>query len=76
FSIIFRIAQDLLAIPGVSVSVEWLFLKSWHLCADLQPSMKAETMTAAIQAKLWLKDGLFDFNVVKAVIGILCIAEN
>ena len=58
------------------MSVEWLFLKSWHLCVDLQSSMKAETMTAAIRAKLWSKDGLFDFNVAKAVTGILRIAEN
>lgn len=58
------------------MSVEWLFLKSWHLCADLRSSMKAETMTAAIRATLWLKDGLFDFDVAKAVTGILRIAKN
>jgi len=35
FLIIFRMAHDLLAILGVSISVKRLYLKSRHLCTDL-----------------------------------------
>ena len=59
FPIISRMARDFLAIPGSSVSVERLFSKSRHLCTDLRGSLKAETVTEAMCARQWLRDGLY-----------------
>ncbi|KAF5328268.1 hypothetical protein D9758_017841 [Tetrapyrgos nigripes] len=60
-------ACDFLAIPGTSVSVEQLFSKSCHLCSDVHSSMKAETTTQAMYAKVWLKDGFFEFHSHKLI---------
>jgi hypothetical protein len=57
-----HMACDFLTIPGVSVSVERLFLKSRHLCTDLQGLLKAATITEAMCARQWLCKGLFKFN--------------
>ncbi|TFY51128.1 hypothetical protein EVJ58_g10725 [Rhodofomes roseus] len=66
FPVIAAMARDFLAIPGASVSVERLFSASRHLCADTRSSLKAETITEAMCAKRWLKDGLFNFINMKS----------
>jgi hypothetical protein len=45
--------------PIISRSVEQLFSKSWHLCTDLQGSLKAEMVTEAMCVRRWLQDGLY-----------------
>lgn len=62
FPVIAAMARDFLAIPGASVSVERLFSASRHLCVDSRSSLKAETITEAMCAKRWLRDGLFKFQ--------------
>ena len=62
FPILSRMARDFLAIPGSSVSVERLFSKSRHLCTDLRGSLKAETVTEAMCARQWLRDGLYNLE--------------
>jgi hypothetical protein len=47
-------ARDFLAIPGAMVSVEHLFSKSQHLCADQRSSLKAATLTQAMCTKEWV----------------------
>ena len=54
-----RMARDFLAIPGTSVSVERLFLKSGHICTDLRTSMKADTLMKSLLTAVWIKSGLF-----------------
>ncbi|KAF5365434.1 hypothetical protein D9758_010856 [Tetrapyrgos nigripes] len=76
FPIISRIARDFLAIPGTSVSVERLFSSSRHLCSDLRSSMKAETTTLAMCAKVWLKSGLFEFDSRKLISGRKRVEEK
>ncbi|KAF5366752.1 hypothetical protein D9758_006529 [Tetrapyrgos nigripes] len=76
FLIISRIARDFLAIPGTSVSVERLFSSSRHLCSDLRSSMKAETTTLAMCAKVWLKSGLFEFDSRKLISGRKRVEEK
>ncbi|KAG1846529.1 hypothetical protein F4604DRAFT_1936352 [Suillus subluteus] len=51
-----------LAIPGTISPVEQLFSKSQHLCTDQQSSLAAATVTQSMCAKLWIQQGLFDFN--------------
>ena len=59
-------ARDILAIPGTSVSVERLFSKARHLCTDVRSSLKAETITEAMCARCWIRDGLLDIDPAKA----------
>ncbi|KAJ7348278.1 hypothetical protein DFH08DRAFT_698178 [Mycena albidolilacea] len=47
-----------LAIPGVSISVEHLFLSLKHTLSDALSSMTAETVSVDIFTKEWLKSGL------------------
>jgi hypothetical protein len=58
FPILSRIARDILAIPGVSISVERLFSSSKHTLSDLQSSMMASSASKTVVAKEWLKQGL------------------
>ncbi|KIM76658.1 hypothetical protein PILCRDRAFT_12545 [Piloderma croceum F 1598] len=55
-----RIARDILAIPGVSISVEWLFSSSKHTLSDSRSLMTAESASKTVVAKEWLKKGLGD----------------
>jgi hypothetical protein len=53
-----RVARDILAIPGVSISVERLFSSLKHTLSDARSSMTAETASVDIVTKEWLKSGL------------------
>ena len=53
-----RVARDILAIPGVSISVERLFSSLKHTLSDARASMTAETASVDIITKEWLKSGL------------------
>jgi hypothetical protein len=57
FPVLSRIACDILAIPGVSISVERLFSSSKHTMADSQSSMTATSASKTVVAKEWLKQG-------------------
>ena len=65
FPVIASMARDFLAIPGSSVSVERLFSASRHLCVDTRSAFKAETISEAMCAKEWLRNGLFKFHNMK-----------
>ena len=58
FPILFLVARDILAIPGVSISVEWLFSSSKHTLSDSRSSMTAASASKTVVAKEWLKQGL------------------
>jgi len=58
FPILSLVARDILAIPGVSISVERLFSSSKHTLSDLQSSMTAASASKTVVAKEWLKQGL------------------
>jgi hypothetical protein len=60
FPILSQIARDILAIPGVSISVERLFSSSKHTLSDTCPSMTATSASRTVVAKEWLKKGLSD----------------
>ncbi|KAJ7742359.1 hypothetical protein DFH07DRAFT_750529, partial [Mycena maculata] len=49
---------DILAIPGVSISVEHQFSRVKHTLSDARSSMTAETAVVDIVTKEWLKSGL------------------
>jgi len=51
------IAHDILAIPGVSISVEHLFSSSKNTLSKTHSSMMAESTSKTITAKEWLKTG-------------------
>ena len=51
------IACDILAIPGVSISVEHLFSSCKHTLSDLRSSLTAESASKTMVAKEWLKRG-------------------
>jgi hypothetical protein len=53
-----RVAQDIHAIPGVSISVERLFSSVKHTLSDAWSSMTAETASVDILTKEWLKSTL------------------
>ena len=52
------IACDILAIPGVSISVEQLFSSSKHTLSDACSAMTAESTSKTVVAEEWLKKGL------------------
>jgi hAT family C-terminal dimerisation region len=58
FPILALIARDILAIPGVSISVERLFSSSKHTLSDSRSAMTAESASKTVVAKEWLKKGL------------------
>jgi hypothetical protein len=53
-----HVARDILAIPGVSISVERLFSSLKHTLSDTQSSMTVEMVSVDIVTKEWLKSGL------------------
>jgi hypothetical protein len=55
-------ARDFLAIPDAIVSVERLFSRSWHLCADQRLSFKAKTLTLVMCTKEWIREGLMKWE--------------
>ena len=57
FPVLARIACDILAIPGVSISVEHLFLSSKHTLSDVWSSLSAESASKTVVAKEWLEKG-------------------
>jgi hypothetical protein len=61
FPVIARMARDVLAIPGPSVTVEHLFSKSRHSCPEVRGSMKAETIMGAMLTKMWINAGYLDY---------------
>jgi hypothetical protein len=58
FPVLACIARDILAIPGVSISVERLFSSSKHTLSDARSAMTAESPSMTVVAKEWLKKGL------------------
>jgi hypothetical protein len=62
FPVLALIAHDVLAIPGVSIFIECLFLSSKHTLSNVHSSMTAESMSKAITTKEWLKKG-FGYKV-------------
>src|SRR5271168_3406787 len=52
-----HIARDILAIPGVSISVEWLFSSSEHTLSDTCSSLTAVSALKTVVVKEWLKKG-------------------
>lgn len=58
FPVLARIARDVLAIPGVSVSVERLFSSSKHTMSDTRSSLLASSASKTVVSKHWLKRGL------------------
>jgi hypothetical protein len=60
FPVLAHIARDILAIPGVSISVERLFPSSKHTLSDSQSSMTAESASKTVVVKEWLKKGFGD----------------
>jgi hypothetical protein len=58
FRILSCIARDVLAIPGVSISVERLFSSSKHTLSDSRSSLTASSASKTVVAKDWLKQGL------------------
>ncbi|PCH39129.1 hypothetical protein WOLCODRAFT_85264 [Wolfiporia cocos MD-104 SS10] len=51
-------ARDFLAVPGVSISAEWLFPSLQHLCSISRISLKAETITQAMCTKQLAQKGM------------------
>ena len=52
------VTQDILAMPGVSISVDCLFSSLKHTLSVARSSMTAETVSVDIVTKEWLKAGL------------------
>jgi hypothetical protein len=57
YPVLARIAQDILAIPGVSISVERLFTSSKHTLSDTRSSLTAVSASKTVVTKEWLKKG-------------------
>jgi len=57
FPVLAHIACDILAIPGVSISVERLFSSSKHTLSDTCSSLTAESASKTVVAKELLKKG-------------------
>jgi hypothetical protein len=55
-----HIARDVLAIPGVSISVERLFSSSKHTLSDSRSSLTAQSASKTVVVKEWLKKGFGD----------------
>jgi len=62
YPILAHMARDILDIPGVSISVEWLFSSSKHTLSNAHSSMMVESTSKTITAKEWLKKG-FGYEV-------------
>ena len=70
FPVLACIMQDILAILGVSISVEHLFSGSKHTFSDLQSSMTAKSALKTVVVKEWLKKGFRDGMNYLNVFGI------
>ena len=57
YQILARIARDILAIPGVSISVEQVFSSSKHTLSDTRSSLTAMSASKTVVMKEWLKKG-------------------
>ena len=57
FPVLARIACDVLAIPGVSISVERLFSSSKQTLSDARSSLTAQSASKTVVAKELLKKG-------------------
>jgi hypothetical protein len=57
FPMLSHIARDVLAIPGVSISVERLFSSSKHTLLDSRSSLAAKSASKTVVVKEWLKKG-------------------
>ena len=55
FPVLAHIACNILAIPGVSISIELLFLSSKHTLSNTHSAMKVESASKTVVAKEWLK---------------------
>ncbi|CAK5282924.1 unnamed protein product [Mycena citricolor] len=53
-----RAARDILGIPGVSISVERLFLSLRHTLKESRMSMTPEKIAMSVSTKEWIKSGL------------------
>ena len=49
------IAQDILAVLGINISVEWLFSSSKHTFSDTCSSLIAMSTSKMVVVKEWLK---------------------
>jgi hypothetical protein len=67
---------DILAIPGVSISVEQLFLSSKHTLSDLQSSMTAESTSKMAIVKKWLKKSFSQVLVMAWIILMVFVLKN
>ena len=57
FPVLAHIARDILAIPGVSISVERLFSSSKQTLSDSRSSLTAQSASKTVVAKELLKKG-------------------
>jgi hypothetical protein len=57
YPILACIARDILAIPGISISVERLFSSSKHTLSDTRSSLTAMSASKTVVMKEWLKKG-------------------
>ncbi|KAG8951058.1 hypothetical protein FRC04_006919 [Tulasnella sp. 424] len=58
FSVLSRMARDVLAASGVSISVERLFSVCRHVMTESRTAMTAKTASKTVCAKEWLHEGL------------------
>jgi hypothetical protein len=57
YPVLAHIARDVLAIPGVSISVERLFSSSKHTLSDTLSSLSAVSASKTVVVKEWLRKG-------------------
>ena len=57
FPVLARIARDVLAIPGVSISVERLFSSSKQTLSDARSSLTTQSASKTVVAKELVKKG-------------------
>jgi len=57
YPVLAHIARDILATPGVSISVECLFSSSKHTLSDMRSSLTAVSASKTVVVKEWLKKG-------------------
>ena len=58
FPILTHIACDVLAVPGVSIYIKWLFPSGKHTLPDSCSAMTAESTLKTVVGKEWLKKDL------------------
>ena len=60
FPVLAHITHDVLAVPGVSISMEQLFLSSKRTLSDLYSAVTTESALKTVVAQEWLKKGLWE----------------